>query len=399
VELRKKGFRPSGGHFTMRASVKTQVCCRLHGRGFHPGNDNQPMNAQGVGPEKNYYATLQAGRGFAALGVLLFHVWLMARDHLQHEFLGPVLGGLIMHGARGVDFFFVLSGFIIMYANADSVGQPSKAPRYFYRRLVRIYPIFLVIVLVKLGYVLAGGGGVPEHKQNLSYFLCSILLIPQPDWPFLAVSWTLCYEMLFYSIFLVFILFGRSFRWVLGLHAALCLGLNLPMLAPLDYPASFFFNTQILDFYLGCLAAHLCRHNRLSGAGAWSLVVAGGAGVLLACYFNPWLEPNLKQFGPFVWGLSFFGLIAGFATLEKQHRFGVPRVLSYLGDASYSTYLVHNNVILIGGGWIARNLGSGNDLLWAALLGLALAALLAGVVCYQWIERPLLRWFQRRGPR
>jgi exopolysaccharide production protein ExoZ len=97
-------------------------------------------------------------------------------------------------------------------------------------------------------------------------------------------------------------------------------------------------------------------------------------------------------------GLSFFGLITGFAVLEKHHQFPVPRVLSYLGDASYSTYLVHNNVILIGGGWIVRNLGSGNDLLWAALLGLAVAALLAGVVCYQWIERPLLRWFQRRGP-
>ena len=349
-------------------------------------------------PEKNYYATLQAGRGFAALGVLLFHVWLMARDHLEYEFLGPVLGGLIMHGARGVDFFFVLSGFIIMYANADSVGQPHKAPRYFYRRLARIYPVFWVIVLVKLGYVLAGGGGVPDHKQNLSYFLCSILLIPQPDWPFLAVSWTLCYEMFFYTLFLIFILFGRRFRWVLGIHAALCLLLNLPMLAPLDYPASFFFNTQVLDFYLGCLAAHLCRHNRLNNPGAWGLVLAGGVGVLSACYFNPWLEANLRQLGPLVWGLSFFALITGFATLEKSHRFGVPRVLSYLGDASYSTYLVHNNVILIGGGWIARNLGSLENHLLVTLLGLALAALLAGVVCYQLVERPLLRWFQRRGP-
>lgn len=347
---------------------------------------------------KNYYATLQAGRGLAALGVLLFHVWLMARDHLEHVFLGPLWGEVVMHGARGVDFFFVLSGFIIMSANADSIGRPAEAPRYFYRRLVRIYPIFLVVVCVKLAYMVAGGGGVPEHKQNLSYFICSILLIPQTDWPFLAVSWTLCFEMLFYSIFLLFILMGRGFRWGLGLHAGLCLVLNLPFLALLDYPVSFFFHTQILDFYLGCLAAHWCRQNFLSLRAAWGVTGLGILGLGLVGYFNDWLEPNLRQLGPLVWGLSFFGLIAGLAALEKQGRLRVPRFLSYLGDASYSTYLVHNNVILILGGGLARRGWSEPLGLNLALLGIAGAALLAGLLCYQWVERPLLRWFQRRGP-
>ena len=59
-------------------------------------------------PVRFHYASLQAGRAVAAIGVLLFHVWLMARDHLNWDFLGNV----ISHGARGVDFFFVLSGFI-----------------------------------------------------------------------------------------------------------------------------------------------------------------------------------------------------------------------------------------------------------------------------------------------
>jgi peptidoglycan/LPS O-acetylase OafA/YrhL len=345
-------------------------------------------------PTQPHYASLQAGRAVAAIGVLLFHVWLMARDHLNWNFIGTI----VSHGARGVDFFFVLSGFIILHVNRSSLGVPADAPRYFYRRLVRIYPIFLVITLVKLGYMLLGGGGVPLHKTSLSFFLCSTLLIPQPQWPFVAVSWTLTFEMFFYSTFLLFILFGLRFRWWLVAHAAACLILNIPGMPPLEFPVSFFFSTQILDFYLGCVAAYLCAQKRISAPLAYGLV-SGGVGLLYVAYrFDAELQAALVMLGPPVWGIAFFLIITGVANLDHQKRLPIPRWLAYLGDASYSTYLVHNNVILIGGALIARHLSQVANHLNLVLFALAGMSLLAGVICYQFIEKPLVRWFQRRGP-
>ena len=345
-------------------------------------------------PVRFHYASLQAGRAVAAIGVLLFHVWLMARDHLNWDFLGNV----ISHGARGVDFFFVLSGFIILHANRSSIGAPADAPRYFYRRRVGIYPIFLVITFVKLGYMLLGGGGVPLHKTSLSYVLGSTLLIPQPQWPFVAVSWTLCFEMLFYTTFLLFILFGQRFRWWMAGHALACVILNIPGMPPLEFPVGFFFSIQIVDFYLGCIAAYLCLHQRVSPRIAYVLVACGMGLLFVAYRFDAGLQAALVMLGPPVWGLAFFLIITGMATLEQLRHFFVPRWLAYLGDASYSTYLIHNNVILIGGGLIASHVAKVENHLNLVLLALAGVSLAAGVACYQLIEKPLLRWFQRRGP-
>ncbi|HSY18205.1 MAG TPA: acyltransferase, partial [Candidatus Acidoferrales bacterium] len=194
--------------------------------------------------------TLQAGRGLAAIMVLLCHT----------EFVGfpyqlPVLHPFIFQGAHGVDFFFVLSGFIIFYTNRPFIGVPAMAPFYYYRRLIRVYPLLLVITAVKLIFLGLGGRGIPAEKNNFSDVVFSTLLLPQTKSPFISVSWTLSYEVFFYSLFLLAILFGRSLLPFFLLHAAACLLLLLPALAPAGYPFDFLFSPYILEFYAGCVIA------------------------------------------------------------------------------------------------------------------------------------------------
>ncbi len=256
---------------------------------------------QGTGNSmRRHFASLQAGRGLAALVVLLFHLQMLA-EQLNRNFAG----GSFNHGGRGVDFFFVLSGFIILYANLDHIGVPSEGPRYFYRRLVRIYPLFLSVMLVKLVYTVTLGGGVPGYKHDLFYILRSALLVPQPVFPFINVSWSLCYEIFFYGLFLLVILFGRNLVWCLGAHACACLVFNLPWMPRLEYPADFFLNLRFLQFYAGGAAALLCARNLVPRRLAQAAAGAGAALVGAGLWFYPQLE---SVFGPLFtvyWGGCF----------------------------------------------------------------------------------------------
>ena len=343
---------------------------------------------------RSYYASLQSGRGLAAIAVLLFHVWQMARDRLGWNFAG----GWFANGNRGVDFFFVLSGFIILHVNRRHIGIPSEAPRYFYRRIIRVYPILIVLTLVKLGYMLTSGVGVPTEKKDLSYILCSTLLIPLPEFPFLAASWTLCFEMFFYSMFLLVILYGRPLRWLFGCHIAACLVFSLPWLPQLEYPARFFFSPYILDFYLGCATAYFCANNLVPLFLARASVMAGIILLIVGNLFYERIEAVLTSFFTLYWGAGSFFLITGLAAWEQQKGLWVPRWLSYLGDASYSIYLVHGNILLFGGVLIARHinaLGSHSNL---TLSVLTMITLLVAILFYQFVEKPLLHWLQQKVP-
>lgn len=69
----------------------------------------------------NRLYSLQVYRGFAALAVILFHVHLVAKKWVDFQFFGGVFQGANI----GVDFFFVLSGFIITYIHWGDLGQPN----------------------------------------------------------------------------------------------------------------------------------------------------------------------------------------------------------------------------------------------------------------------------------
>ena len=345
-------------------------------------------------PRQDYLSCLQAYRGLAAMAVLFYHVSEQARTRLGHE---PWFG--IFHaGDLGVDFFFVLSGFIILYTNGHSIGNPLAARKYFYRRLTRIYPVFLSICFIKLAFMFAGGS-VREGKDGLGFILSSLLLWPLDRPPFLDVAWTLSFEMTFYFLFLFLILYGARLWRVIQVHALAVVLLNLPWLPELSYPASFIFSPFFLQFYLGCAACCLVR-NRLWGRGvAWAVLLGGAAMFALGYGFLYRLEALGGLALRIYLGVAFALVVVGSVALGAVFERLIPRWLKATGDASYSIYLMHGNLMNLGINYLAAHGGNAGRTSHWVLLVLAVSVLAGGYLYYLFVEKPLLNLCRKHSPK
>ena len=160
------------------------------------------------------YLSLQAGRGIAALLVVIFHLGSIVGAEKSFDI--PALLIPYALGGTGVHFFFILSGFVIYSAHCDDFFQPRKYLPYVAKRLIRIYPIYWIIFLsVYWAAVLVPGF---EHRAGYDWhvILKSLLLFPQNQAvvggtgaPVIEVAWTLQMEMVFYFLFGLFI-WGRA---------------------------------------------------------------------------------------------------------------------------------------------------------------------------------------------
>ena len=144
---------------------------------------------------------IEAARGIAAVLVVLYH----AARHLKANLGFMPMHGVMQFGHAGVDFFFVLSGFIIMFVHHKDLGQPSRLANYFQRRFTRIYPFFWCSLLVGALLAAASHSGKPMSGTSILY---AMTLLPNRE--DLGVAWTLQYEILFYLIFAIAILNLRA---------------------------------------------------------------------------------------------------------------------------------------------------------------------------------------------
>jgi peptidoglycan/LPS O-acetylase OafA/YrhL len=256
--------------------------------------------------------SLQAGRGLAALAVAVHHSAQTAR------LLGQVSYKPLELGYLGVDFFFVLSGFIIFHS---TVGRDRKPKQYAIARFRRVYlPYWPVGIGVALLFV--EFPGVSALSRSAAWeWLPTITLMPVDGVTALTVAWTLKHEILFYALF--GILYYSRMLW---------LGLPIWVLAILIWGAPIrtghvAFDPINIEFLFGIGACLLYRRGL-----AHPLLVIGA--VVSVALFA--LAKN-----ELLMGLAFAFLIAPIAQLEDRGHFRVPIFLTLLGAASYSLYLVH----------------------------------------------------------
>ena len=347
--------------------------------------------------------SLQALRGLAALGVVMFHLLPFETKHLAGVSIVPA--GFAA-GRAGVDLFFVLSGFLAVWTTQSARGCSGRggaahAAQFLLRRVSRIYPTywFYCLLLLTVGAAVPGvasEGAKPD-------VVASLLLVPSEAPPLLLVGWTLMFEIYFYVVFalLMWTGFGPGPRalWLVLWGGVVLAGHCLLRPARSEAVLDALLSPLVFEFLAGCAAAYACRVVQPRTLSA----VAGLLGCVLLVASLAWCEtlfslPWLRVAGFGAGGaLLMIGCVGAEATLRRL----LPRWVVGVGDASYSLYLSHLFTLAVVGRalslaathapvlatWLLAT-PSGHA---AALVVAVLASLLVAEASYRYVERPLLR--------
>jgi len=327
-------------------------------------------------------ASIQHLRALAAIGVLVFH----AADRTGWAF------GV---GGAGVDVFFVISGLIMWVISARRPPTPGDFLR---RRAARIVPLYWLVTMGLAGAWLAAPGLFPNLKPTPEHVIQSLLFVPHldPDGvaaPLVAPGWTLNYEVFFYLVFALVL--AAPGRMRIGLLTAILGALALVglVLRPEHPIAAAWTSPLLLEFLAGVWLGKAWTAGRTPSAAVSGLLLALGVAALTGVALS---GIDVEPLRVFLWGGPALLIVAGALGLEAHGL--APRwpALRFLGDASYSIYLVHALAISAAlrlGGLLGVAAGP-------ALLAFCIAVgVAAGVACYLVVERPLLMVFQPRSAR
>jgi exopolysaccharide production protein ExoZ len=320
------------------------------------------------------YGLLDVSRLIAAIMVVIFH----ASFFTGHK----VASGALIFGYHGVDYFFVLSGFVILTAHRRDLGRPDRLPNYALRRFLRVFPPYWLALGIAVCLIPITGAIKP---LTASLLVQDFFLIPQGvhDFPYVTPAWTLHYELLFYVAFCWLIvlrpLLGVSLFAAWGIAAVV---LERPGVS-MTFPMSFVFNPIIVMFLSGMVAALL--HGRLSPRAG--LVIAALSGAWFIGYAVGRALENWLAWCPYyiAFGIPAAFIVAGLAAFENgRGSFSSPKT-EFLGSLSYSTYLVHVPVMTLALVLLPK--------LPAALLCALLVAvgMTSGLLFYILLERPTMR--------
>ncbi|MGB8184237.1 MAG: acyltransferase, partial [Pseudolabrys sp.] len=237
---------------------------------------SQPASSEG-----RLYS-LQVLRAVAAVAVVFSHFQFdMARYVTQSTGLPN-----LMIGNAGVDLFFVISGFVIVYASEHLFAQPAGQWTFLQHRLIRIVPLYWIVTIVYIAIAFAAP--VFEKAYSVVTILGSFFFIPVPRLdgivePIVGQGWTLNYEMLFYVVFAVAVAAPR--RLAVAATAFFLIGLVFigRFVDGLPTAVAFWADPIIIEFIFGMGIALAYREGvRLPRLAAVALIVAGFA--LLALF-------------------------------------------------------------------------------------------------------------------
>lgn len=357
---------------------------------------------------KPHYAILDGLRGVAALTVVWFHVFeAYATSHLDQ---------IINHGYLAVDFFFILSGFVVAYAYDDRWGRLSTGD-FLKRRLIRLQP------MVVMGAII---GGIMFYTQGCSVWdvsqvslgllvvstLLNMFLIPATTgfeirgvgemYPLNGPSWSLLFEYI--GNILYALLLRRFTTKVLAFFVAVAaVGLALfSIFGPLgDICVGFSmtgdnitggFLRLLFSFSAGLLLSRVFKPVKIKGA-FW---ICSAAIVAVAAVPRIGGEEHLWMNGAYdaICAIILFPLLVLLGASGKTTDKTTTKICKFLGDISYPLYMVHYPFIYLYYAWVKNeNLPFGESYLGATALFFGSIAL--AYLCLKLYDEPVRRFLAK----
>lgn len=292
--------------------------------------------------------SIQALRGIAAILVVLFH-YRMSFNLPFYNFGNEIL----ISGAVGVPLFFTISGFIMAYTQTR-YGF-TNAIKFLINRACRIIPLYYICTFAWVAIINVNLTDT-TNVNNIIFLLKSLLFIPLSDSPApgfgystLFVGWSLNYEMFFYALFAISLIFGR-FRWVCFFSLIGFMLIVVPSIGghpSLSAEVSYGYNNAYLamatnpimwNFVAGVIIALIIKHVDFKWLSVISKPLVWACASLFAWQyisgFNAGVSINQ-------WGMFSCLLIFSVIIYERLNGFNALKPLVFLGEISFSIYLLH----------------------------------------------------------
>ncbi len=314
-------------------------------------------------------------------------------------------GGLALFdvdfGHAGVDIFFVISGFIMVYV---STVRPKGAREFLRDRAVRIIPMYwLFTALTALLAIFAPSvfrGTVFDPVHTLFSFL--FVATPSPGIqgsvsPILRVGWTLNYEILFYLLFAIGIAVAYRMRVIVAAVFMTTLVLIGPLVREAGPVVTFYTNGIMLEFLYGMLLGVAFTRGYFQAIAApvgYAVLIAGTLAMIF--FGNMVSHENLWRFVFF--GIPSAAILAGALSLEHLRRSEPARLTTLIGDASFVIYLTHP-FVLSGFRLALRKFGlDGLGFLdnTIAILTMCIGSAIFGCLIHLYLEKPVQNFLNRK---
>jgi peptidoglycan/LPS O-acetylase OafA/YrhL len=344
---------------------------------------------------------LTGARGIAAWYVVLYHIRLSFSDSLPSglmTFLGK--------GYLAVDIFFVLSGFVMWLTYGAKFTQDGlrAAPDFYVKRLARIYPLHFFVLAAVLAYVglLWMTGRANPVRYPLAEFPLHLLLIQNwgmtPNLAWNDPDWSISTEMAAYLIFPIVAVALSRFKLPTPAIYVLLLAfaglLDVYMVAHGAANIGFDITKTglvrcLFEFFSGVLVCMIWRRNAPKPNPLVTVAIAGAGSILAVLWFAGLARETFV--------VPLIGSACVYCLARTSNGAGNPlsgRVLRYVGDISYSTYLIHYPL------WTLFKLIFVRDVnhVAAPLMFLYLGAtFILSALLYHMIEQPGRSWVQAIG--
>ena len=361
---------------------------------------------------KNHYPILDGLRGVASIVVIMFHV-------LETFTGGNKFIQIINHGYLAVDFFFLLSGFVVAYAYDDRWGKMTQWD-FYKRRLVRLQPMVIMgsIIGAALFYfqispAFPNIAGTP-FWEVLVIMVIGATLIPVPismdirGWqemhPLNGPAWSLFFEYIANILYAVLVRrFSKVVLSVFVTLAALMLIQYLVTSKNGDLIGGWSLNSEqlyigftrvLFPFFGGVLLCRIGKRIRIKNAFWWSslLIIIMLSIPRIGDEHHVWMNGIYES----VCLIIVFPLIVSIGAGGVLHNMRSEKICNFLGEISYPLYITHYPLIYLFTAWVVNNkvpLG-----IQGLLMGLlvVISSLIIAYLSLRFYDKPVREWLRKK---